>query len=145
LRRNCLQQQVIEGKIKVGIEVKGRPGRRRRKLLDDLKERRRYSLIIKPTRCTNFSNLFFGMKLYMFRTVPLSIIRFLFTVHTAMLHVIQFCKQLESRNKTELHHDPVRKLSAKLYDIYHCCVNIEKNPDDGQRNSPKHVEFHSKE
>jgi hypothetical protein len=30
-------------------------------------------LIIKPTRCTNFSN--FGMKRYMFRTVPLSIIR----------------------------------------------------------------------
>ena len=29
---------------------------------------------MKPTRCTNFSNLFFGIKLYMFRTVPLSII-----------------------------------------------------------------------
>jgi hypothetical protein len=32
-------------------------------------------LIIKPTRCANFSNLFFGRKLYMFRAVPLSIIR----------------------------------------------------------------------
>jgi len=32
-------------------------------------------LIIKPNRCTNFSNLFFGIKLYMFRTVPQSIIR----------------------------------------------------------------------
>jgi hypothetical protein len=31
---------VIEGKIKGGIEVTGRRGRRRRKLLDDLKERR---------------------------------------------------------------------------------------------------------
>jgi hypothetical protein len=38
--RNCLLQQVIEGKIKGGIEVTGRRGRRRRKLLDDLKERR---------------------------------------------------------------------------------------------------------
>jgi len=37
--------------------------------------------ITKPTRCTNFTNLF-GMKLYMFRTVPLSIIRSLFTVHS---------------------------------------------------------------
>jgi hypothetical protein len=37
LRRNCILQQVIEGKIKGGIEV---TGRRRRKLLDDLKERR---------------------------------------------------------------------------------------------------------
>jgi len=41
LRRNCLLQRVIEGKIKEGgIEVTGRRGRRRRKLLDDLKERR---------------------------------------------------------------------------------------------------------
>jgi hypothetical protein len=40
LRRNCLLQQVIEGKIKGGTEVTGRQGRRRNKLLDDLKERR---------------------------------------------------------------------------------------------------------
>ena len=37
LHRNCLLQQVIEGKIKGGIEVTGRRGRRCRKLLDDLK------------------------------------------------------------------------------------------------------------
>ena len=43
LRRNCLLQRVIEGKIKEGIEVTGRRGRRRRKLLDDLKKRRGYS------------------------------------------------------------------------------------------------------
>ena len=42
-RRNCLPQQVIEGKIKGGIEVTRRRGRRRKKLLDDLKERRGYS------------------------------------------------------------------------------------------------------
>jgi hypothetical protein len=42
LRRNCLLQKVFEGKIKGGIEVTGRR-RRRRKLLDDLKERRGYS------------------------------------------------------------------------------------------------------
>ena len=42
LRRNCLLQRVIEGKIKGGIEVTGRRGRKRRKLLDDLKERRGY-------------------------------------------------------------------------------------------------------
>ena len=40
LRRTRLPQQVTEGKIKEGIEV---TGRRRRKLLDDLKERRGYS------------------------------------------------------------------------------------------------------
>ena len=43
LGRNCLLQRVIEGKIKGGIEVTGKRGRRRRKLLDDFKERRGYS------------------------------------------------------------------------------------------------------
>jgi hypothetical protein len=42
LRRNCLLQGVIEGKIKGEIDVTGRRGRRRKKLLDDLKERTRY-------------------------------------------------------------------------------------------------------
>jgi hypothetical protein len=43
LCRTCPLQQVTEGKIQRGIEVKGRQGRRCRKLLDDLKERRGYS------------------------------------------------------------------------------------------------------
>ena len=42
LRRNCLLKQVIEGKIKGQIEVTRRQGRRRKKLLDDLKDRRGY-------------------------------------------------------------------------------------------------------
>jgi len=42
LRRNCLLQRVVEGKVKRWIEVTGRRGRRRRKLLDDIKERRGY-------------------------------------------------------------------------------------------------------
>jgi hypothetical protein len=42
LRRNCLLKQVIEGKIKGEIEVTRRRGRRRKKLLDDLKDRRGY-------------------------------------------------------------------------------------------------------
>ena len=40
LRRNCLLQRVTQGKIQWEIEVTGRQGRRGRKLLDDLKERR---------------------------------------------------------------------------------------------------------
>jgi hypothetical protein len=43
LRRNCLLQRVIEGKIKERIEMTGRRGRKRRKLLNDLKQRRGYS------------------------------------------------------------------------------------------------------
>jgi hypothetical protein len=37
------------------------------------------------------------MKLYIFRAVPLSIIRNLFTVHSAMVYVIHVCRQLSSR------------------------------------------------
>jgi hypothetical protein len=42
-RRNCLLQRVTEGKIQEVMEVTGRQERRRRMLLDDLKERRGYS------------------------------------------------------------------------------------------------------
>jgi predicted nucleic acid-binding protein len=45
LRRNCLLQRVTEGKIQAGIEVTVRERRRRRKLLDDLKEKRGYSYL----------------------------------------------------------------------------------------------------
>ena len=42
LRRNCLLKQVIEGKIKGEMDVTRRRGRRRKELLDDLKDRREY-------------------------------------------------------------------------------------------------------
>jgi hypothetical protein len=42
LRRNCLLKHVIEGKIEGRIEVTGRRGRRRKQLLDDLKEKKKY-------------------------------------------------------------------------------------------------------
>jgi hypothetical protein len=43
LRGNFLLRQVIDRKIKGGVDVTGRLGRRRRKLLEYLKERRGYS------------------------------------------------------------------------------------------------------
>ena len=42
------------------------------------------------------------MKLYMFRTFRLSIIRSLFTVHSAMIYDIQVCTQLSSRTRMEI-------------------------------------------
>jgi hypothetical protein len=42
LRRNCLLKHVIGGKLERRIEMTGRRGRRRKQLLDDLKEKRRY-------------------------------------------------------------------------------------------------------
>jgi hypothetical protein len=42
LRRNCLLKHVIEGKLEGRIEMTGRRGRRRKQLLDDHKEKKRY-------------------------------------------------------------------------------------------------------
>jgi len=49
-----------------------------------------------------------------------------FTAHTAMVCVIQGCWQLASGIRTDFRPDPARKLSANLYDIYHCSVYSEK-------------------
>ena len=57
------------------------------------------------------------MKLYIFRTVPMSIIRSLFTVHSAMVYVIQLCRQLSSRTRMELLE------SCVTYTIAECTVN----------------------
>jgi hypothetical protein len=43
LWRKCLLKHVIEGKIKGKIEMTRRRGRRRKKLLDDIKNKRGYS------------------------------------------------------------------------------------------------------
>jgi hypothetical protein len=42
LRGNCLLKHVIEGKLEGRIEMTGRRGRRRKQLLDDVKENRKY-------------------------------------------------------------------------------------------------------
>jgi len=55
------------------------------------------------------SQIYFVMKLYMFWTVRLSIIRSLFTVYQAMVYVIQICGQLSSRTRMELQFHPVYK------------------------------------
>ena len=76
-------------------------------------------LTIKPTRCTNFKKFIFGIKLYMFRKVPLSIFRS-FSLYTQQWYMSY--RFADSRIRMEIRPDPARKLSANLYDIYHCCV-----------------------
>jgi len=56
-----------------------------------------------------------------------------------MVYVIQ----LASRTRT-FRPGPARKLSANLYDIYHCCVYSEKLLMMDRTNCTKHVEFYSK-
>jgi hypothetical protein len=84
-------------------------------------------LIIKPTRWTDFSNLFFGMKLYMFRTVPLSMIR------SVSVYTQQWCMSYRFE----------QAVSKPVWHIPLLCVQWN-TPDHGQRKCPKHVEFHPK-
>jgi len=61
------------------------------------------------------------MKLYMFRTVPLSIIRSSFTVHSAMVYVIQVLGQLSSRTRMVLLESCPK--TCKAYSIAECTLN----------------------
>jgi len=73
-----------------------------------------------------FLKFIFGIKFYMFRKVPLSIIRS-FSLYTQQWFM------------------PYR-LADSLRAVWHkplLCTQW-KTPDDGQKNCPKHVEFHSK-
>jgi hypothetical protein len=83
--------------------------------------------MIKPIRCTSFSNLFWNETLHVLDSSSVHHQEF-FTVHTAMAYVMQVHRQLSSRIRMELqlHPHPARKLSTNLCDIYHCCVYSEK-------------------
>jgi len=68
-----------------------------------------------------FLKFIFGIKLYTFQTAPLSIIR-RFSLYTQQWYVsYRFADSLRAGSR-RFRPDPARKLSANLYDIYHCCV-----------------------
>jgi hypothetical protein len=101
-------------------------------------------LILKTTRCTNFSNLFWNETLHVSDSSSVHYQEF-FTVHTAMVYVIQICRQLVSRLRMEL--VPSWSYSKAVYKtLSHIpLLYVQwKSPDDGQRNCTKYVEFHSK-
>jgi hypothetical protein len=79
--------------------------------------------VIKPTRCTNFTNLFWHETLHV-SAVLLPIISSLFTVHSATVYVIQaLYTQLSSRTRMELqfHPGPTRKVVYKpVWHIQRC-------------------------
>jgi len=63
----------------------------------------------------------------MFQTVPPSVIR------SFSLYIQQWYMSYRSADslgagsgRNQFHPEPARKQSAKLYDIYHCCVYSEK-------------------
>ena len=57
-------------------------------------------LVIKPTSCTNFSNVFWNETLHVSDSSSVHH-QESFTVHTAMVYVIQICRQLASRIRME--------------------------------------------
>ena len=88
-------------------------------------EHTRRILTIKPTRCAKFLKFIFGIKLYMFQTVPLSIIRS-FPLYTQQWYMsYRFA------------------VSIPVWHIPLLCVQW-KTPDEGQRNCPKHTGLQSK-
>jgi len=63
------------------------------------------------------------MKLYMFRTVRLSIIRNLFAIHSAMVYVIiQVCRQLSGRTRILVLPESCLQ-TCMTYTIAECAVN----------------------
>ena len=100
-----------------------------------------------------FLKLIFGMKLYTFRTVPLSIIRS-FSLYTQQWYMLyrfaDSCEQLISQtyfwNETLHVLDSSSVHHQEFFTVHIAMVYVVqwKTPDDGQRNCPKRVEFHSK-
>jgi hypothetical protein len=98
-------------------------------------------LIMKPTRCTNFSNLFRNETVHVSDNSS-ALHQELFIVHSAMVYVTQVCRHLSSR--------------IRIFPSWSCCSKAVYKPvwhipllsvqwitpDEGQRNCPKHVEFH---
>ena len=102
-----------------------------------------YILMMKPTRCTNFSNLFLEWDSTCFGQLLCPSSGVFHCTHSNGIYHTGYSHSLRA-GSGRFRPDPACKLSANLYDIYHCSVYIEKTADDGQRNCPKHVEFYSK-
>jgi len=106
-------------------------------------------LVIKPTRCTNFSNLFsernstcFGQFLWPWSGV------FHCTYGNGICHtgLLTACEQehmllLTSCQLCDIYHTYIQTYTA-VWHIPLLCVQW-KIPDHGQKNCPKHVEFRS--
>ena len=85
-----------------------------------------------------FFKFIFAMKLYMFRTVPLSVIRS-FSLYTQQWYIsYKFADSLRTGSLS-----CSQAVNKPVWHITLLCVQW-KTPDDEQRNCPKHVEFHCK-
>jgi hypothetical protein len=90
-----------------------------------------WQILIKPTKCANVSNLFLNETLHVSDSSSVHHQKF-FTVHTT----VEQDQDVPSWSCSTT-------VSKPVWHIPLLCVQW-KPPDDGQRNCPKHVEFHSK-
>jgi hypothetical protein len=90
------------------------------KIKETIFKKKHFSILtIKPTRCNNFSNLFWNEALHVLDSSSVHHQEF-FTVHTEIVY-----------------------FNKPVWHIPLLCVQC-KTPDDWQKKCPKHVEFHSK-
>ena len=75
---------------------------------------------IKPTRCTNFTNLFCHETLHVSNSSSVHNQEFIYSVHSAMVYVIQVCRQLSSRTRwtCKFHPGPACEISASSWFYY---------------------------
>jgi len=108
-------------------------------------DRASWYILIKNQRAALISQIYFWNKTLHVSDSPSVHHQEFFTVHTAMVYVIEVCWQLANRIRTE----PVPSWYCSLAvskPVWHTpllCVQW-KTPDDGQRDCPKRVEFYSK-
>ena len=91
-------------------------------------------LLITPTRCTDFSNLFLEWNSTCFGQFLCPSSGVLRCKHS---NTYRFADSLRTSRACS------QAVSKPVWHIPLLCVQW-KTPDDGQRNCPKHVEFHSK-
>jgi hypothetical protein len=99
-------------------------------------------LIIKPTRCTNFSKLFLESNSTCFRQFPCPSSGVFHCTHSngvCCTSLLTACKQDQDGTSWSC----LQAVSKPVWHTPLLCVQW-KTPDDGQRNCLKHVEFHSK-
>ena len=112
LRRNCLLQGVIVGKIKGGIEVTGRRGRKRRKLLDEL-------------------NVLMPNDPYSGRTAPLTTKRCILYIYSTNTGTEYFKHGIHSpfffsSSKCSLFHNSNVFVASFVHILYTGCAKIKK-------------------
>jgi len=84
-------------------------------------------LIIKPTRCTNFSNLFLEGNSTYFGQILFPLPGVFHCTHSnGICHTCLLTAYEQDQNGTAVPSWSCSQAVTNLYDIYHCCVYSEK-------------------